>query len=272
MRSLLLGVTALLLSAGAVAAQTPPAGAPAGVPGGAPGEAGDGKVNANPCRDEVAAALKKLRATSWFRMTTTMITETGPVAMEIDYVLPDRMHQKVTQKLANTSSEIILVGDKAWGTDGKGWAPLSGELTHQLKSQLYENVIEEQKDVGNYACKGRAQFEGRDALSYKLVDEPDKDSTAPKNITFRMFYVDALTGMPLGNALLVPGREQSPLFKATYAYPIDMKIEPPKDVMPAAPASTPASTPASGATPAPASAPAAPAAAPGSDAVKEPGK
>jgi hypothetical protein len=173
MRPLFLGMTALLLSAGAVAAQTPPAGAPAG----APGESADGKANANPCRDEVSAALKKLRATSWFRMNTTMITETGPVAMEIDYVLPDRMHQKVTQKLANTSSEIILVGDKAWGSDGKGWAPLSGELTSQLKAQLYENVIEEQKDVGNYACKGRAQFEGRDALSYKLEDEPAKDST-----------------------------------------------------------------------------------------------
>lgn len=255
MRPLFLGMTALLLSAGAVAAQTPPAGAPAG----APGESADGKANANPCRDEVSAALKKLRATSWFRMNTTMITETGPVAMEIDYVLPDRMHQKVTQKLANTASEIILVGDKAWGSDGKGWAPLSGELTSQLKAQLYENVIEEQKDVGNYACKGRAQFEGRDALSYKLEDEPAKDSTAPRNSTFRMFYVDALTGMPLGNALLVPGREQAPLFKATYAYPIDMKIEPPKDVMP-----PPAA--------APAPATSAPSTAPASDAAKEPGK
>ncbi len=251
MRSLLLGVTALLLGAGAAAAQTPPAGAPAG----APGAAGDGKANANPCRDEVSAALKKLRSTSWFRMNTTMITETGPVAMEIDYVLPDRMHQKVTQKLANTSSELILVGDNAWGSDGKGWAPLSGELTGQLKAQLYENVIEEQKDVGNYACKGRTQFEGRDALSYKLEDEPAQDSTAPKNSTFRMFFVDALTGMPLGNALLVPGREQAPLFKATYTYPIDMKIEPPKDVAQ------------------PAAAPAAPAAAPAADAAaKEPAK
>ncbi len=206
------------------------------------------KENANPCRDEVAAALKKLRSTSWFRMTTNMITENGPVSMEIDYVLPDRMHQRVTQKLTQQKSEIILVGNEAWGTDGSGWKPLGGDLTTQLKAQMYENVVEQQADVGNYACKGKATVEGREALSYKLEDEPPKDSTAPKNATFRMFYVDALTGMPVSNSLLVPGRENAPLFKATYTYPIDMKIEPPKDVAPEAAGPAPA-TPAGAAEP-----------------------
>jgi hypothetical protein len=105
-----------------------------------------------------------------------------------------------------------------------------------LKAQMYENVVQEQTDVGEYSCKGKVQVEGRDALSYKLEEEQAKGSTATKNETYRMFYVDATTGLPLGNALLAPGREKSPLFKATYTYPLDVKIEPPKDTAQTAPA------------------------------------
>src|SRR5512146_2053447 len=78
-------------------------------PGAAPA-----KPNANPCSDEVSAALQKLRKSSWFRMNTQMITENGPTSMQIDYVLPDRMHQTVTEKLTNKTTELILVGNHAW--------------------------------------------------------------------------------------------------------------------------------------------------------------
>jgi hypothetical protein len=212
---------ALVLASGSALAQSPP-----------PGAQGEpAKENANPCRDEVAAALSKLRKSSWFRMTTTMITEKGPSAMVVDYVLPDKMYQKVTETLTNKSSEVILIGEKAWANQGAGWMALPSEIMNTLRSQMYENVIQEQTDIGNYSCKGKVQAEGRDALSYKLEDEPAKDSTAPKNETYRMFYVDPVTGLPVGNALIAPGREQTPLFKATYSFPMDLQILPPKDVI-----------------------------------------
>lgn len=235
MRVLTLGSLALLLSVSASVAGAPPVGPPAGPPPGAvvPGEAA--KKNANPCRDEVATALTKLRKSSWFRMDTKMITENGPTAMVIDYVLPDRMHQKVTQTLTNKTSEVILIGEKAWGNQGDGWIELPSDIMNTLRSQMYDNVVQEQTDIGEYACKGRVKVEGRDALSYKLEEELTKDSIA-KNETFRMFYVDAVTGLPISNALLAPGRENAPMFKATYAYPLDIKIEPPKSVKPAEPA------------------------------------
>ncbi len=200
------------------------------------------KENANPCRDEVATALKKLRSASWFRMTTNMITENGPTAMEIDYVLPDKMHQRVTQTVTNQKSEIILVGDKAWAKNGEAWQDLANDLTQTLKSQMYQNVVEQQDDVGNYSCKGRVQISGRDALAYKLEDQPDKESVV-KNETYRMFYVDAVTGMPLSNALIAPGREATPLFKAVYTYPMDMKIEQPASVAPPTAPPTPPAQP-----------------------------
>lgn len=221
MRTLSLSVMALALTIGAAQAQPAP-GAPPGEPG--------AKKNANPCRDEVATALSKLRKSSWFRMDTTMITEVGPTAMTVDYVLPDRMYQKVTETLSNRTSEVILVGEKAWANQGAGWTELPNSVMNDLRTQIYENVLKEQDDVGNYACKGKVQLEGRDALSYKLEDELTKDG-APRNETYRMFYVDAVTGLPISNALLSPGREKTPLFKATYTFPLDMKIEPPKDVV-----------------------------------------
>ena len=227
------------------------------------------KPNANPCSDEVSAALQKLRKSSWFRMDSNMLTENGPTTMQVDYVLPDRMHQKITNKLTQKTSEVILVGNGAWSRQGEGaWSPLKADVAEELKNQMADSVLKEQTDVGAYTCKGRTKFEGHDVFSYKLENEPEKGSTADKNQTFRMFYVDALTGLPVSNALLVPGHEQKPIFKTTYSFPLDLKIDPPKDVAPAA-----AQAPATPASPAPTSpAPASPPPAPAPSAAPDAGK
>jgi hypothetical protein len=86
-------------------------------------------------------------------------------------------------------------------------------------------------------------------LSYKLETEAEKGSTAEKSQTFRMFYVDAMTGLPVSNALLVPGHEQKPIFKTSYSFPLDMKIDPPQDVVKDAPTSAPSAEPATPTTP-----------------------
>jgi len=208
------------------------------------------KENANPCRDEVAAALQKLRRSSWFRMDTTMITENGPTNMVVDYVLPDRMHQKVNVIGQPLVQEVILIAQQAWSNEGEGWRVLPGNITMQLVQQMAENVLSEQSDVGNYACKGKVQIDGKDMLSYKLEEEAQKDGGDPsKNEAYRMFYVDATTGLPVRNAIVTPGREEKPIFKTSYSYPLDLKIEPPKDAKPfdakdAAPADVPAPAPA----------------------------
>lgn len=164
-------------------------------------------------------------------MNTSMLTDQGPTSMEIEYVLPDRMHQKVNVLATQAKSEIILVGEEAWSREGEGaWKSMPNDYVQQLKGQMQESVVEQQTEVGNYSCKGRTKFDGKDVMSYKLEDEPQKDSSSPKNETFRMFYVDAVTGLPVSNALMVPGREDKPLFKASYNYPLDLKIEAPKDV------------------------------------------
>ena len=188
------------------------------------------KQNANPCRDEVSAALQKLRKSSWFRMESNMLTENGPATMAVDYVLPDKMHQLTTVVATKQTTEMILMGKQAWQNGGNGWVVVPETQALEYVAQMHENVIEQQVDVGNYACKGRMKVEGRDVMGYKLEDEPAKDSQAPRNEAFRMFYVDATTGLPYSNELVTPGREGKPFFKTSYSFPIDLKIEAPKDV------------------------------------------
>lgn len=229
-RSAIAPIFIAILAAPALAQVPPPNEAPA-------------KPNANPCREEVSAALQKLRRSSWFRMDTQMITENGPMSMQVEYVLPDRMHQTITQKLTNKTSELILVGDQAWSKQDGGWRPVPQQVAAQLREQMDSTVVKQQTDVGDYACKGRTQVDGRDVLSYKLETEPEKGSSATPSQAFRMFFVDALTGLPASNALLVPGHENKPIFKATYSFPIDMKIEAPKDIVPDQPSPPSAAAP-----------------------------
>jgi hypothetical protein len=239
MRRIALIAASLAVVASAAHAQPVP---PEPVPG--------AKPNANPCADEVAASLEKLRKSSWFRMTSDMITENGPTKMQVDYVLPDRMHQKVTNKLTQKTSEVILIGNEAWSRQGEGdWTQLKANIAAELQTQMQDSVVQQQKDVGAYTCKGRTKFDGHDVLSYKLESELGKGDTV-KSQTYRMFYVDAMTGLPVSNALLVPGHDEKPIFKTTYAFPLDIKIEPPKNVTPPAPpVATPAPPQAPGATP-----------------------
>lgn len=216
MRLFAIALSALLITAGAAAAQEKP----------------DTKKNANPCREEVSAALQKLRNSSWFRMESTMITENGLTNLQVDYVLPDRMHQKVNVVGQAGTQEVILIGDKAWSNEGDGWRVLPPDLAEQLVTQMRDNVLTEQKDVGNYSCKGRIKLDGKDVMTYKLEDEPPENSQGTKNEAFRLFYIDALTGLPVRNAIVTPGREDKPIFKTSYSFPLDIKIDAPKDAKP----------------------------------------
>ncbi|MGL4396598.1 MAG: hypothetical protein ACRCS9_08680, partial [Hyphomicrobium sp.] len=174
-----------ILSSAALGQGADPAGAP------------DQKSNANPCRDEVSAALQKLRRSSWFRMETSMITENGPTKMTVDYVLPDRMHQRVQVVGQEAVQETILVGKKAWSNEGGGWHDLDEQIANQIVAQVQETVLDQQTDVGNYSCRGKVTLDGKEVFSYKLEHEQPKDSDGPKNEAFRMFYIDATTGLPV---------------------------------------------------------------------------
>ena len=69
------------------------------------------------CQEEVAQALERQRKTSAYRATISTVNEKGPIKIEMEYVLPDRMHQTVKAVLEPGAVETILVGSRAWASD-----------------------------------------------------------------------------------------------------------------------------------------------------------
>jgi len=193
-------------------------------------------AHADSCKDEVASALERQRKTSGFRMQTTMISEQGPVDMTVDYVLPDRMRQVVKSAIDPVPVETVLVGNLAWShREGEPWAPLNPKLTNDLVTQLEENLGEEPGQLGDFECLGKKPVDGKDMLAYQGENEPGdpkkvskEEPPRPPNRAVRIIYVDSITGLPMRSIYARANKLEKPIFEATYSYPVDLKIEPPK--------------------------------------------
>ena len=211
------------------------------------------------CRAEVMEALEKQRTSGAFRMETQMLGEQGPMKMVVDYKLPDRVHQTVTVVINPVPVETILVGDKAWINDGKGWSELGGEQAKELADQVKQTVGQSlAPDLGSFACLGTVVVDGRELISYRSEDDAPKDEAVkeikhkktPEELAkekeqqekapVRMFFIDPATGLPARTTYALKNKLDKPFFKAVYSYPKDIKIEPPAKVEAPAKAEAPA--------------------------------
>jgi hypothetical protein len=183
------------------------------------------------CKEEVAAAFEKQRKMSGFRMETNMVSEDGPIKMTVDYLLPDRMRQKVTNQTTQKETETVLVGQKAWTTQGQGWTELPPEAVAEISEQVKSTVVDPPKEMAEYGCAGKMTFQGKEYFAYKADASGDKKKkatdTSDASGPVRYFYVDPTTGLPEASVFALPGREDKPFFKTIYSYPVDLKIEAP---------------------------------------------
>lgn len=177
------------------------------------------------CRQEVADAFEKQRKSSAFRMVTQMINERGPVKMTVDYVLPDRMHQTVKAAIDPAATETILVGKRAWVSNGKGWQALPLEDALQIAEDLQKTVLQGAKEQPVFDCLGYVEVEGRKLRAYEAM----RDKTAPPGAPTRMVYIDPTTGLPVRSIVALAEKLDRPFFRQDYSYPQDLKIEPPAD-------------------------------------------
>jgi len=186
------------------------------------------------CKDEVAAAFEKQRKTNSFRMVTNMVSAEGPVQMTVDYILPNKMHQTIKALTNPNPAETILVFDRAWTNEGKGWTSAPPELADQLSKEISETVLEPPSKFIDYACLGRVAVDGKEYFAYRAQEDTrEKIPGAPQaDPPLRLLYVDPETGLPARNVAALKGREDKPFFKTVYAYPKDIKIEPPTDAAP----------------------------------------
>ena len=125
--------------------------------------------------DEVAAALEKLRKSSWFTDDERHAHRERPDD-DAGRLCASRPHaSESNDKLTEKDLRVDPVGNEAWSRQDEGsWTGCRPISPRSCKTQMQESVIQQQKDVGAYSCKGRTKFDGHDVMSYKLESEPEK--------------------------------------------------------------------------------------------------
>lgn len=177
---------------------------------------------AEDCSKAVAEAYGRQRAVSAMRQKTRMITERGPVQMTVDYLLPDRMHQRVKAVIDPAATETILIGTRAWVSNGQGWQPLTLEQGSELAEEVRKAVVEPPAQLNKYECAGKETIAGRELLAYRAVPEKGPGST-----TLGTTYVDPVTGLPARTVMARAEKPDRPFFEQDTTYDPDIKIEPP---------------------------------------------
>ncbi|SFV34021.1 hypothetical protein [Hyphomicrobium facile] len=189
------------------------------------------------CKEQVDAAFAKLREAKSFRLETTISNAEGTLKMSADYVLPDRMHQKVVLGKDGLPMEMIVIGKQAWSNQGSGWVALSEAFATTVANQVRETVAEAPKGMTDYKCAGDKEFEGKTYAVYQGVlpsllpaDAKDKGPrmSAVSVPNQQTVYVDKATGLPVRNIVAPVTEPDKRLFDGTFVVGENIAIEAPK--------------------------------------------
>lgn len=185
------------------------------------------------CKSDVDGAFAKLRASKGFRLDTKIVNEQGSLTMSVDYVLPDRMYQRVSLGDSPMKMETIAIGGKAWSNQGQGWVEVPQNYADMISKQMKESVAEPSKGGIEYACLGEKEFEGKTYAAYVAtlpsVEEKTKGAAADKP-NVQTLYIDKGTGLPARNIVAKSDTPDKRLFDGTFSLPADLDIKaPPTD-------------------------------------------
>ena len=186
------------------------------------------------CKAEVDEAFAKLRGGKGFRLETTIVNEkSGKLHMTVDYLLPDRMHQRVRMGDSPAQMETIAIGEQVWSNQGQGWSEVPKNFAEVISKQLKESVAEPSKSKLDYECSGETTFEGKPYTAYKakLPAQPEEavkgdKPAAPEPDNVQTLYVDKTSGLPARN-IVTKGTTDTRLFDGTFSVPADITITAP---------------------------------------------
>jgi opacity protein-like surface antigen len=191
------------------------------------------------CKAEVDAAFSKLRESKGFRLETKIVNEQqGSLTMSVDYILPDRMHQRVSLGDSATKMEMIAVGDKAWSNQGQGWAEVPKNFAEVITKQMKETIAAPTKSTAAYDCLGEQEFEGKKYAAYRssLSLQPEEKAKAEAatpdakpSAGVQTVYIDKASGLPVRNVVTKADAADKRLFDGTFSVPADLDIKPPAD-------------------------------------------
>lgn len=202
------------------------------------------------CNTDVANAFVKQREGKPYRMKTRQLSERGIVFMTVDYILPYKMKQTVRSATSAGESQLLLIGPRAWQSNGVSWVQLGDKATKALNQQFGASVLAPPKDKMKYECLGIVELDGRDVTAYQ-GKQGASDSVKTATVIVRTVYIDPKSGLPVRTTVARDNRPNLAFFKADYSYPDDIVIEPPKDFKPAPAEPDDEQTDAPGQTPAP---------------------
>lgn len=198
-----------------------------------------GSASAEDCTGAVTAAFEKLRSEKSFRLETQIANAQGKLNLKVDYMPPDRMHQRVRLDDQPQEMEMIVIGDKAWSNQGQGWVALPDNFASEVAKQVKTTMAGATKTEAKYTCGPDEVVDGRPAKAYiaeltapveeKTRQEKErKDESAPAPANRQTLYVDAQTGLPVRN-LVIDGKDPSKtLFDGWFKIVADIAVQPPK--------------------------------------------
>jgi hypothetical protein len=181
------------------------------------------------CQSEVNAAFDKLRQSRAFRVRTTIVNENGSLKMTVDYVLPDRMHQKVSVSSGAGPVELIVIGGRAWSNNGQGWAEMPTTFAEHVAGQIKQSIVEPPLETASFACLGDKELEGKAYAAYRAVIAVATGQSGPgaSRSSLQTVYVDKATGLPERNIVTADSGSDERLFDGTFSFPQELSIEPP---------------------------------------------
>lgn len=176
------------------------------------------------CREAVAAAFDKQRASRVFVMVSELKSESGPVQIKVEYQPPDRMRQTIVAP-NQAPLETVLFGNRAYSRQGGAWEELMPAVAQTIIAQVRAAVVDPPKDVGNFDCLGTTSLDGEDYLTYRSVEkQADAGAATGAPQLHRTIYVDPESGLPARN-IVADDKGDEVVFKATYDYPEKLEIE-----------------------------------------------
>ncbi|MCZ7593571.1 MAG: hypothetical protein M5U16_00625 [Hyphomicrobium sp.] len=176
------------------------------------------------CREAVAAAFDKQRASRVFVMVSELKSESGPVQIKVEYQPPDRMRQTIVAP-NQAPLETVLFGNRAYSRQGGAWEELMPAVAQTIIAQVRAAVVDPPKDVGNFDCLGTTSLDGKDYLTYRSVEkQADAGAATGAPQLHRTIYVDPESGLPARN-IVADDKGDEVVFKATYDYPEKLEIE-----------------------------------------------
>lgn len=181
------------------------------------------------CKQEVDGAFAKLREAKTFRMVSKIVNPQGTLNIKVDYMLPDRMHQRVRMGDSPAEMETIAVGTKVWSNQGQGWAEVPENFAGEIVKQIQQAVAAPSQSKLEYKCLGDTEFEGKTYAAYSTTLPPAEQvkSEAPAKPNQQTLYVDKSSGLPARNIVTAEGAPDQRLFDGTFSTPDDIEIKEP---------------------------------------------